>query len=168
MISLLRSLSVARAVTPAPAPVPVTAVVCQRALTFSQPYRWRWSADHPNVVDVTALVVRADAELLRTRDVGQRVLYVEGWPAEVLWTEGGRALVLAPLALPDTGARVWFGDEALPETVGAAERVTALRAAAGIALARPEVRGPALTWGASRRELVAVLRAWAEGCSPAE
>ena len=168
MIGLLLVLAPALAVTPAPAPVPVAAVVCQRALTFAQPYRWRWSADHPNVVDATALVVRADAELLRTRDVGQRVLYVEGWPAEVLWTEGDRALVLAPLTIPDTGARVWFGDEALPETVGSAERVTALRAASSIAVAPPRVRAAPLAWDASRRELVAVLRAWAEGCPAGE
>lgn len=147
-------------------PLPVAGVPCQRAVTFATPYRWRWSADHPDVVDATALVVRADAELLRPRDVGQRVLYVEGWPAEVLWQDGEQALVLVPIPVPDAGARVWFGEDALPETVDAADRDAALRAAATMGAWAPKVRTGPLAWpaGATRRALVTALRGWMETC----
>lgn len=166
MIGVLLALAARAVAADAAEPLPVTAVSCQRPVRFEAPRRWEWSLDKPGVIDTTALVVRADPELLRPRDVGQRVLFVEGWPAEVLWHSGDRALVLAPMAVPDAGARVWFGDAVLPETIGAEERGTALGRVAGWLPQTPKARADTLAWPADarRRELVTVLRVWMERC----
>ena len=147
-------------------PVPAEAVDCLRAVHFSTPYRWNWSAEHSAVVDATALVVRADPELLRPRDIGQRVLYVEGWPAEILAREADRALILAPVALPAGPVRVWFGGDTLPERVDARQRLVELgtvvrmpgtfpRAAAEVAEEPP---------GSTRTHLVDRLTSWMQEC----
>jgi hypothetical protein len=138
----------------------VDAIECARAVTFTTPYAWNWSAERVPVRDATALLVRADAELLRPRDVGQAVLYVAGWPAEVLWTEGDAAWVLAPLAL-EARIPAWFGPDTLPERVDAAARKAATDAAAGLLPLEPKQAGTPLTWSATRNELVAELR---RGC----
>lgn len=147
-------------------PIPIQGIDCQRPVHFEAPYRWEWSADKPLVVDVTALVVRGSADLLRTRNVGQQVLFVEGWPAEVLWQAGDTALVLAPLSLPAGGARVWFGDTVLPETIDADHRRASLGHVPASALHVPWKQTDTLVWpaGARRRDLVTTLRGWMEQC----
>jgi hypothetical protein len=143
---------------------PVDAIGCARAVHFATPYAWHWSADPLAVVDATALVVRADPELLRPRAVGQPVLYVEGWPAEVLWQGGDTALVLAPLGLSGP-ARAWFGDDTLPERVDAAKRKAESAAAEGLERLDVKAVGTPLTWTGTRRALVNALRAWMGACT---
>ena len=142
---------------------PVLAVECARAIHFATPYRWTWAADRPSIDDATALVVRADADLLRPRAVGGPVLYVGGWPAEVLWWSGDEALVLAPVAVADT-VSAWFGSAQLPERVDAEHRKAETTAAAAITPVSIQSRSASLTWSGSRRALVSVLEGWADTC----
>ncbi|MES2645125.1 MAG: hypothetical protein V4850_36900 [Myxococcota bacterium] len=147
-------------------PLPVESIACQRTIQFATPYPWTWSADTRAITEATALVVHADATLLRPRQVAQPVLLVEGWPAEVVWQVDDRALVLAPLTVPDTGARVWFGGTVLPETVDAKQRSAALARVTTWPIQAAKQRAEPLAWPAeaSRRELVTVLRGWMERC----
>lgn len=156
-------------VTPV-APEPVARVACVRPVTFTTPHPWSWSAEHTPIHEGSAVLVVADAELLRPRDVGQRVLYVDGWPAEVLWTDGDHALVLAPGPMPPGSFRAWFADETLPERVDAAhrERMTADAARlAGMVPGRVDVP-LTLAADALRSEWVPALVAWARGCEGAQ
>jgi hypothetical protein len=139
-------------------------VPCARPVSFATPYPWAWSADHPSVRVATALLIQADADLLRPRDVGQRVLYVDGWPAEPLWQEGDRALVLAPVATANP--TVWFGDDALPERIDADHRQRAQVAAKGVPPLVPRAVSAPLDEpaGATRAGLVASLTDWMGKC----
>ena len=142
---------------------PVTAVDCARPVHFATPYRWSWAADLPAITEATALVIRADPELVRPRDVGGAVLYVAGWPAEVLWWSGDTAVVLAPLAL-HTAVQAWFGSTTLPERVDASHRKAETVDASRIASMPVKAWAADLAWTGSRRALVDTLRAWADAC----
>lgn len=142
------------------APVPVDGVSCARRIQFETPYRWSWSAERTPLTEATALLVRADADLLAPRDVGRAVLYVESWPAEMLWIRGDQALILAPLAL-DGPVRAWFGPYTLPERVDAAARKVAGDEARGVGPLTADVTLPPLSWSGTRSALVKVL---AEAC----
>ena len=148
---------------------PVARVACVRPVHFATPHPWDWSAEHVPVSEAMAVLVVADAELLRPRQVGQRVLYVDGWPAEILWTEGDRALVLAPEEVgvgPAAGVRAWFGDDTLPERVDAAHRAQVSAEAArlpALAPVRVDTRLE-LAPGALRTEWIGTLTVWAAGC----
>lgn len=162
-------LSLALAAEPAAPPEPVVAIRCARPVELTTPYRWSWSAERPLLTRLTALVIEADPELLRPRDVGQRVLYVDGWPVEPLLVDGGAALVLAPSPLGDTPIRAWFGDETLPEKVDAPHRAAMVAAAATLAPLHLPAPAPALTLAADepapRTVLVATLTTWwRDGC----
>lgn len=143
-------------------PTAVDAVTCAAPVRFEKPYRWSWSAERAPITDATALIVQADPTLLRPRDLGQAVLYVEGWPAEVLWVRGDEALILAPLALPGP-IRAWFGPETLPEQVDAAARKAADDEARDVVAVKPERTLPLRTWGGSRAGLVQAIET---GCAP--
>lgn len=147
-------------------PEPVDAVVCARPVVFATPHAWDWSAEHAPIRAGTALVVRANADLLTTRDVGQRVLYVDGWPAEVLWTGGDRALVLAPVVGDLGGLRAWFGDETLPERVDEGLRARARDDARALPLRPPLRTSETFDWSATggRDAAILALRGWMEGC----
>ena len=103
----------ARAADPPPA-APVAALPCARPVQFAEPYRWSWIEGGDTLSRATAFVVRADPALLQPRDVGGRVLLVDGWPAEPLAIEGAWALVLAPVPA-DGPHHAWFGGTTLPE-----------------------------------------------------
>lgn len=157
---------VPRAAAAEPVPEPVAAVTCARPLRFESPHPWNWSAEHTPVTEVSVLVVQAEAALLAPRDVGQPILYVEGWPAEVLWTGEDRALVLAPVVGDLGRLHVWFGDTTLPERVDAAHRELARSAARDLPPRPPTWTGSALEWPATggRDALVATLKAWMNVC----
>lgn len=152
----------------------VPVVACAAPIHFAAPYPWHYAADLPTITAGTVLRIDVDdaegADLLRPRDVGQRVLYAEGWPVEVLaWgtpdAAGGvhRAVVLAPVPLPAGPIHVGFGGETLPERVDAAVRKREAEAAVpGQAVAADA--GWTVAAGTPRATWVGELGRWAEGC----
>ena len=191
MILLQIALAAAQPVTP----VSVARIPCAAAVSFGTPYPWHYASDLPVVTDAIALVVtvenaventvdeRASAQdLLRPRNIGQRVLYADGWPVEILALDPGRpvaklasgaapgrALVLAPVTGlgPAAALRVYFGDDALPERIDAAHRKQSLAEAAGIAPLSPDailLPGWTVPAGTLRQDWIAGLVEWAAAC----
>lgn len=145
---------------------PVERVACARPVDLARPYPWTWTAEPSQLRSLLALVVVADPELLRPRQVGQRVLYADGWPLEVLAVEDDRALVLAPFPPPADGhLRVFFGDDRLPEQVDAPRRAELLVAAQALTPQAVDWRGtPRREITVSRGALVLGLKRWMETC----
>lgn len=146
-----------------PAPLGVDGLACAWSVHFDPPYPWAFQDPPTTLVEATALVVEAPAERLRLRDVGQRLLYVEGAPVEVLRVAGDHALVLVPQALANDGARAWFGDEVLPERVDAAARARVDAAARGLGPVGIDRWGSGLRV-AGRNDLLARLSDWETRC----
>jgi hypothetical protein len=169
------------------APVSVARIPCAAAVSFASPYAWHYASDLPAITDAVALVVAVGdrdgaQDLLRPKNIGQRVLYADGWPVEILAldpgrpvaerTSGaapGRALVLAPVTGlgPDAALRVYFGDDALPERIDAAHRKQSLAEAAGIAPLSPDaivLPGWTVPAGTLRQDWIAGLVEWAAAC----
>lgn len=147
----------------APAPTPVAALPCARAVVFAEPYRWSWIAGGDLLSHATAFVVHADPALLQPRDVGGRVLLVDGWPAEPLVIDGAWALVLAPV--PAEGPHhAWFGGTTLPERTPAPTRA---EAPAGVPALSPALSPTHLARPAPeglRTHLRAELSPWMSAC----
>lgn len=163
---MLLGILAARAATPE--------VACAAPVRFDVPYAWHYAADRPSITDGVALRLDVhDAEgaaLLRPREVGQRVVYVDGWPVEVLAygaadAAGGRstALVLAPVAWSGGPIHVGFGGETLPERVDAAVRKREAPADAS-AQTVPADAGWTVPAGTPRASWIARMADWAEGC----
>jgi hypothetical protein len=190
-ILLQIALAAAQPVTRPVTPVSVARIPCAAAVSFASPYAWHYASDLPAITDAVALVVivgntvdeRDSAQdLLRPKNIGQRVLYADGWPVEILALDPGRsatelasgaapgrALVLAPVTGlgPDAALRVYFGDDALPERIDAAHRKQSLAEAAGIAPLSPDaVVSPAwaVPAGTLRQDWIAGLVEWAAAC----
>lgn len=141
---------------------PVVEIRCVRPVTFATPHPWIFSAERDPVTAATALVIRADPQLLVPRDVGQRVLYVEGWPVDILSVADDLALVVAPLALSGP-IRAWFGEDTLPERVDAEARRRAVDAMAALPpLAPLRVDSGIVVTG--RKVLIAQLGEWSRTC----
>lgn len=102
-------------------PSPIRGIVSAVPVTLATPYRSDWSAERPEVSAGTVLTLDIDPAALVLRNGPSPVLYVGAAPAEVLRrdVEAGRLVVLVPAALGPEVA-VYFGGEALPETVTAA------------------------------------------------
>lgn len=146
-----------------PEPVAAIAIRCARTVTFAAPYPWHYARSAAPLTSGTVLVVEADPELLRPRDVGQRVLYVADQPVEILAREEHLALVLAGHALGPDPVRVWFADETLPERVDALIAARLTLGAAHLEPLRIEAWGtPSTVTG--RNELLDVLKGWPRGC----
>lgn len=146
-----------------PDPVGVDAIVCAAHVRFTTPYPWHYGLDAAPLQTGTVLVIEADVSLLRPRNIGQRVLYVEGGPVEILARAGGTALVLVGQDLGNDRARAWFADDTLPERVDAP---LAARLAAAAAQLPPV---PIARWGAERvaagrNDLLAQMGDWEGGC----
>lgn len=135
---------------------PVERIPCARTVRFATPYPWPYQSPPGTLSEGTLLVVEADPGWLRPRDLGQRVLYVDGAPAEVLARDGARALVLAAGTPAEAGSRVYFADDTLPERVDAAHRRRVVAAAVG-APVLPILRRADPLHARSRAEL---LGAW--------
>lgn len=182
-ILLQFALAAAQPVTP----VSVARIPCAAAVSFGTPYPWHYASDLPVVTDAIALVVTigerdSAQDLLRPKNIGQRVLYADGWPVEILALDPGRsaaerasgaapgrALVLAPVTGlgPDAALRVYFGDDALPERIDAAHRKQSLAEAAGIAPLSPDaivLPGWTVPAGTLRQDWIAGLVEWAAAC----
>ncbi len=146
-----------------PEPVAATAIRCAHAVTFTTPYPWHYAMDAAPLSSGTVLVVVADAELLRPRNVGQRVLYVADHPVEILAQREDLALVLVGQDLGPAPVRVWFADETLPERVDAplASRLT-LGAAHLAPLSIDAWGTPSAVTG--RNDLLAALHGWRRSC----
>ncbi len=100
------------------------------------PYRSDWSAEHPEVRGGTLLVLDVDPSALVLRNGPQPVLYVGAAPVEVLHRDvaAGRLVVVVP-GVMESEVAIYFGGEALPETVtvAAGQRQLAEALAAGVA-----------------------------------
>ncbi len=164
MIPLLLG-SVAFAVTPPRPTQPVTAeaILCARPVTFTKPYPWHYAKDAPPLTSGTVLLIQGDADLLRPRNIGQRMLFVAGNPVEVLARAGGTALVLTSEALPDAPTRVWFDIDTLPERVDGP--LLSILGVGALLIEPLEITawGSALTVG-GRNELLAATKGWTKGC----
>ena len=99
-------------------------------ISLDVPYRYDWSAEHPDVSRATVLVVQVEPERLVVHDVGDPVLLVDGVPAEVLRRDpvASTMTVLVPGALGAT-ASVWFGPAMLPERFTHEQGAAELKAA---------------------------------------
>lgn len=148
---------------PVEAPAPVAALPCARPVAFAEPYRWSWIEGGDRLDHATAFVLRADPALLQPRDVGGRVLLVDGWPAEPLRIDGAWALVLAPVP-PEGPHHAWFGGTTLPERTPAP---TSAAAPAGVPALSPTLSASHLAEAAPeglRTHLVAALTTWMSAC----
>jgi hypothetical protein len=186
-LNLAILLQIALAAAQPVAPVSVARIPCAAAVSFASPYAWHYASDLPAITDAVALVVAVGdrdgaQDLLRPKNIGQRVLYADGWPVEILALDPGRpaadlvsgaapgrALVLAPVTGlgPDASLRVYFGDDALPERIDAAHRKQSLAEAAGIAPLSPGAMvspGWAVPVGTLRQDWIAGLVEWAATC----
>jgi len=128
----------AAATPPLPeAPAPVRGLLYARPFTLETPFRYDWSAEHPEVRSGLMLVLEADPALLRPRETQEPVLFVGSLPAQRTSRgfESGRVVVLVPGPVDLAADPIWFGAPGLPEQVDAAtaraERGLAARAAIG-------------------------------------
>ena len=118
---------------PAAAEEGLTAVRAVRAaepFVLDTPYRYEWSAEHPEVSGGVVLTLEVAPEWLRVRDIGQPVLFVGAVPAEVVRRDADAGLiwVVVPGALgPEVP--IWFGAPLLPERVTATDGARELAAA---------------------------------------
>lgn len=145
------------------APVPAAAVNCAHHVRFTRPYPWHYQSPPATLDEATVLVVEGAEGHLRPREVGQRILFVDGNPVEILARDGARAVVLVPARLDSGDVRVWFGDEGLPERVDATALHQARVAAAGLPL-RPVARW-GVDWEVSgRNDLLRLLVDWTMRC----
>ena len=118
---------------PAPAtgqvaiPKRVRGLVCARPFKLETGYRSAWRAEQPLVTAGWLLVLDVDPNLVEPRDELERVLYVGDQTAERI-NQGDRAarcVVVVPSAPNAQGwpasnlamQMMWFGSEALPETI---------------------------------------------------
>ncbi len=113
-------------------PAPVRGVLYARPFTLDAPFRYDWSAEHPEVSSGLVLVLEADPALLRPRETQEPVLFVGALPAQRVTRafESGRVVVLVPGPVDLASDPVWFGTPGLPEQVDA----TTARAERGLAL----------------------------------
>ena len=118
-------------------PAPVRGLLYARPFTLDTPFRYDWSAEHPEVREGLMLVLEADPALLRPRETQEPVLFVGSRPAQRITRtfESGRVVVLVPGPVDLAADPIWFGTPGLPEQVDAAaaraERGLAARAAIG-------------------------------------
>ena len=118
-------------------PAPVRGLLYARPFTLETPFRYDWSAEHPEVRSGLVLVLEADPALLRPRETQEPVLFVGSLPAQRTSRgfESGRVVVLVPGPVDLAADPIWFGTPGLPEQVDAAaaraERGLAARAAIG-------------------------------------
>lgn len=118
-------------------PAPVRGLLYARPFTLDTPFRYEWSAEHPEVRSGLMLVLEADPALLRPRETQEPVLFVGSLPAQRVTRafESGRVVVLVPGPVDLAADPIWFGTPGLPEQVDAAtaraERGLAARAAIG-------------------------------------
>jgi len=118
-------------------PAPVRGLLYARPFTLETPFRYDWSAEHPEVRSGLVLVLETDPALLRPRETQEPVLFVGSLPAQRTSRgfESGRVVVLVPGPVDLAADPIWFGTPGLPEQVDAAaaraERGLAARAAIG-------------------------------------
>lgn len=159
-------------------PAPVRGVLYARPFTLDAPFRYDWSAEHPEVSSGLVLVLEADPALLRPRETQEPVLFVGSLPAQRVTRafESGRVVVLVPGPVDLASDPVWFGTPGLPEQVDAttARAERGLAAQAAIAPAGRRAADAALAKGgpparyASKTELLQALEALAReyGAAP--
>ena len=162
----------AAATPPLPAtPAPIRGLLYARPFTLETPFRYDWSAEHPEVRDGLMLVLEADPALLRPRETQEPILFVGSLPAQRVTRafESGRVVLLVPGPVDLAADPIWFGTPGLAEqvdaTVARAERGLAARAAIGPAGRRAAAaalaKGGEPAQFASKTELLQALEALA-------
>lgn len=135
-----------------PADLPRGGLELLEAVPFvlDEPFVHEWRAEKPLARAGYLLALRADADLARTRETFEPVLYVGDQTAERCHPVTGDTLVvLVPaelgadgrIALEPESVPIWFGTLELPERVDAA-RIAAERALAEARGLGPAARGP--------------------------
>jgi hypothetical protein len=126
------------------APVGSTTLLYARPFQLAETYVHYWRAEQPEVNSGWILVLQVDPLLAHPREGYNKVLYVGTETAERInhGSESGRIVVLVPALLDGEGrpttnpatTPVFFGSEALPEEIDAAqiEREFSLALDAGI------------------------------------
>lgn len=101
----------------------VRAIISAQTFKLEQPYRYDWSAEHPQVREGLLLQLEVDPAWLIPSDTRQAVLYADhtpverlntGWPSGDLW-------VVVPGATSADHLRLYFGGYELPERVTEAQ-----------------------------------------------
>jgi hypothetical protein len=138
-------------------PKAVDDLLYARRFTLEEPYPYDFSKERPEVRQGWILVVKADPEIARLRQVGHPVLYVNDVPAARIngGADAGRLVVWIPGKADLREARIYFGAERLPEQVDAAFGRTQLEAAraAGIEpFSKEKVEAAVRRGGESRLE----------------
>ena len=89
---------------------------------LDQPYTHWWRAGQPQYRSGWLLVIKADPQLLRVRQVEMPILYVGEQTAERvnLGIDSGHVVVLVPGDFELTEAPIFFGEPGLPERVDSA------------------------------------------------
>ena len=152
-------------------PAPVRGLLYARPFTLGTPFRYDWSAEHPEVREGLMLVLEADPALLRPRETQEPVLFVGSLPAQRVTRgfESGRVVVLVPGPVDLAADPIWFGTPGLAEQVDAAVARAERGLAARAAIAPPGRRAAAAALAkggeparfASKVELLQALEALA-------
>ncbi len=99
----------------------VHAILSVTPFTVTTPYKYEFSAEHPNVKSGLILVLDSDPIWLIPSDSKQAVLYVGDQPVEKV-NKGfpdGRLIVIVPAGWDLTRVPIYYGGYELPETVTA-------------------------------------------------
>ncbi len=168
MISLLL-LAAHGAPPPAPehVPVAVDAVVWAQPFTLANPEPWSMARDASDLQQGWLVEVRAPAELLQARAVGQPVLFADTMAAMPLHPPlvASCAVVVVPVA-PDSKDLHWyFGSTVLPERIDPDRAAWELAVAldAGIPAQAPETMAPTARYD-DLRDLARVAEARFRAC----
>lgn len=153
-------------------PVAVTRVLYARSFSLQTPFRYDWSADHPEVREGMMLVIECDPALVRPRETEEPVLYVGSYPAQRVAPQPGsnRLVVLVPAVVDLAKEPIWFGTPGLPEAIdaGVVMRERALATDARIVPLSHEMVAAALRAGgpaaqyATKAELSWALQDWVQ------
>ena len=148
-------------------PVAVDAVVWAQPFTLDVPERWTMTRQEHELSRGWLVEVRAPAELLQARAVGQPVLFADTTAALPLHPPlvASCAVVVVPVATDREVRRWYFGSPLLPERLDAARADEELQAAidAGVPPMAPQTMAPPARYH-DLREVARVAEARFQAC----
>ena len=115
-------------------PIAVSRIDWVAPFTLTEPYTYFWQQERPVIQDGLMMVLRADPELVRRRQIASPLLFVGAVPAERMATNDatGCTVAFVPGTPNLTTTPIFFGSAELAERVdherGAEELAAAMRA----------------------------------------
>jgi hypothetical protein len=109
----------------------VLSILCAAPFELDEPFPHDWSAERPLVGAGWLVTLEVDPDLVRPRQVAERVLQIGGVTLERInqGDESGRVIAIVPAPIDLFAEPAFFGAAALPEQVDLAARVRELDAA---------------------------------------